>query len=125
MFFVLIYFLLTVFFIVAIAMMINEVIQDQKNRGDTDDTIGQVKIEPIKLDNIYTPKEQFDFKNNLELDHLDGPFPEDEFETSDSIEYKEIDLSPVKKKKKISLTRREALLFAIVDEPKCKKGGTR
>lgn len=115
MFFVVIYFLLTVFFIVAIALIVNEAIQKQKK---------EETFEDIKGDNIYTPKEQFDFKNNLELDHLDGPFPEDEFETSDSIEYKEFDLSPVKKKKekKISLTRREALLFAIVDEPKCKKG---
>lgn len=116
MFLVVIFFLLPVFFITAIAMIINEAIQNQKNEEET--------FDEIKGDNIYTPKEQFDFKKNLELDHLDGPFPEDEFETSDSIEYKEFDLSSVnKKKKKISLTRREALLFAIVDEPKCKKGG--
>lgn len=118
MFLVVIFFLLPVFFITAIALIINEAIQKQKKEEEE-------TFEDIKGDNIYTQKEQLDFKKNLELDHLDGPFPEDEFETSDSIEYKKIDLSPVKKKKKISLTRREALLFAIVDEPKCKKGRTR
>ena len=117
MFLVIMFFLFPAFFITAIALIINEAIQKQKKEEET--------FEDIKGDNIYTPKEQLDFKKNLELDHLDGPFLEDEFETSDSIEYKKIDLSPVKKKKKISLTRKEALLFAIVDEPKCKKGGTR
>lgn len=118
MFFVVMMFVLfPIFFITAILLIIGKATQSQKNEEET--------FDEIKGDNIYTPKEQFDFKKNLELDHLDGPFPEDEFETSDSIEYKEFDLSPVKKKKKISLTRREALLFAIVDEPKCKKGRTR
>lgn len=58
--------------------------------------------------------------------HYDRSFPEDSFETSDSLERKRFESSPVKEEKKnIRLNKRETLLFAMIDEPRCRKGKTR
>lgn len=109
--------LVFIFFFSSVLFTLIDVAKKQNQKMESEEDEEHL----VGNNNIYSKQEQAKMVKDLKMEHWDGPYPEDDFEVKKPIEYKKYDVPKEKEKKKIDLSKREALLFAMVDEPRCRK----
>lgn len=103
------------FFFISVLFTLIDVAKKQNQKMESEEDEEHL----VGNNNIYSKQEQAKMVKGLKMEHWDGPYPEDDFEVKKPIEYKKYEVA--KEKKKVSLSKRDVILFALLDEPRCRK----